>query len=152
MALAKRTLIFVIVGALVLIFGLGGGIYLGLKFFSQQEPVAAEQEVANPGPMMELGQFTANLADPETHIVKLKLTLELTSSKVNERLIDPGWGVRLKDEVLRTLKNQRYDSIRYAEGMEMLKQDLRTRLNAMLPKVDGKVAIHKVLIDEFLVQ
>ncbi len=152
MALAKRTLIFVIVGAVVLIFGLGGGIYLGLKFFSQSEPASEVKEVSDPGPMMDLGQFTANLADPETHIVKLKVTLELASNKVNERLVDPGWSVRLKDEVLRTLKNQRYDSIRYAEGMEMLKQDLRTRLNAMLPKVEGKVAVNRVLIDEFLVQ
>ena len=152
MALAKRTLVFAIVGVIVLVIGLGGGIYLGLKFLTPEQPVQVAAQVADPGPMVDMGQFTANLADPETHIVKLKINLELGSAKVSERLVDPGWTVRMKDEILKTLKNQRYDSIRYAEGMEMLKQDLLTRLNAILPKVEGKVAINKVLIDEFLVQ
>lgn len=152
MALARRTLIFAIVGTILLIAGVGGGIYLGLKFFSPDDPVSPISQVSDPGPMLELGQFTANLADPETHILRVKVTLELANLKVSERIADPGWVVRMKDEILRTLKDQRYDSVRYAEGMEMLKQDLRTRLNMMLPKVDGDAALGKVLFDEFLVQ
>lgn len=152
MALARRTLIFAIVSAVLLIAGIGGGLYLGLKFFSRNEPVSETPQVSDPGPMLDLGQFTANLSDPETHIIRLKITLELANPKVSERLVDPGWTVRMKDEILRSLKDQRYDSVRYAEGMETLKQDLRTRLNAMLPKVEGQTAISKVLFDEFLVQ
>lgn len=152
MALAKRALIFAIVGAVVLIVGVVGGGYIGMSYLSREKPVTGTQEVSNPGPMIDLGQFTANLADPEIHIVKLKVTLELADAVVLERLADPGWTVRMKDEVLQTLKNQRYDSIRYAEGMETLKQDLRSRLNATLPKVEGRAAVARVLLDEFLVQ
>lgn len=152
MALAKRVLVFAIIGAVVLIAGLGGGIYFGYRYLTPRQPAAGGETVPDPGPMMDMGQFTANLADPEIHIVKLRVTLELEGPKVSERLADPGWTVRMKDEILRTLKNQRYDNIRYAEGMEMLKQDLRSRLNAMLPKIDSKAALKGVLIDEFLVQ
>jgi len=152
MALAKRTLIFVIVSAVLLIVGVGGGIYLGLRLLSPDDPVTTVAEIADPGPMVDMGQFTANLADPETHIIRVKITLELTNAKFSERLVDPGWIVRIKDEILRVLKDQRYDDIRYAEGMETLKQDLRARLNAMLPKVEGNSALGRVLFDEFLVQ
>lgn len=153
MALAKKTLIFAIVGAVVLILGAGIGGYFGYQYLTQPEPVTEDPNaVSAPGPMLELGEFTANLADPETHIVRLTVTLELASIAVTEQLVDPGWVVRLKDEVLRTLKNQRYDSIRYAEGTETLKQELLTRLNTILPKVNGEAALAKVLVPAFLVQ
>jgi flagellar basal body-associated protein FliL len=58
----------------------------------------------------------------------------------------------MKDEILKTLKDQRYDNVRYAEGMEKLKQDLRARLNAILPRVDDSVAVNRVLFDEFMTQ
>lgn len=152
MALIKRVIVFVIIGAAVLAAGLAGGTYFGYQHFTSKGPKSDTVQIADPGPMMDMGQFTANLADPETHIVKLRVTLELSGAKVTERLADPGWTIRMKDEIMRALKNQRFDSIRYAEGMEMLKQDLRARLNAILPKIDGKGAISGVLIDEFLVQ
>lgn len=151
MAIAKKTLIIVIVGVLVLIVGLGGGAYVGMKLF-KGDPVTGEIQVPDPGPMLDLGQFTSTLADQDVHVVKLKATAELTSQKVVERLTDPGWLVMMKDEVMKTLKDQRYDNIRHAEGMEKLKQDLRTRLNAILPRVEGKVSVNKVLFDEYMVQ
>jgi flagellar basal body-associated protein FliL len=42
--------------------------------------------------------------------------------------------------------------VRYAEGMEKLKQDLKARLNSILPRVDDKTAVKRVLFDEFLTQ
>ncbi|MDR1472289.1 MAG: flagellar basal body-associated FliL family protein [Synergistaceae bacterium] len=151
MALAKRTLFIVIAGVAVLAVGVGGGLYVGLKFFRAEE-TSREVQVPDPGPMIDLGQFTSTLADPEIHVVKLKVTLELSGQNVVLKLADPGWTVKLKDETLRTLKDQRYDSIRYAEGMEKLKQDLKARLNAILPRVDGNAAIDRVLFDEFMAQ
>ena len=46
MALAKRTLVFAIVGVIVLVIGLGGGIYLGLKFLTPEQPVQVAAQVA----------------------------------------------------------------------------------------------------------
>lgn len=151
MALAKKTLIILIVGIVVLVVGIGGGAYVGLQFLSKPQPTA-EQTIPDPGPMLDLGQFTSSLADPEMHVVKVKIMAELTSQTVSERLVGPGWDVMMKDEIIKTLKDQRYDNIRYAEGMEKLKQDLRTRLNAILPRVEGKSAINRVLFDEYMVQ
>ena len=137
---------------LVLVVGLGGGLYAGLKYFSAPPDTTKEVEITDPGPMLELGQFTSTMADPEIHVVTAKVTVELENPDVLMRIADPGWSVMMKDEVLKTLKYQRYDNVRYAEGMEKLKQDLRSMLNAILPRVDGSVAVNRVLFDEFMTQ
>ena len=152
MALAKRTIITVVVGAIVLVVGIGGGVFVGLKYFSPPPETTREIDIPDPGPMVELGPFTSSMADPETHIVRVKVTVELASTVVLERLADPGWMVMMKDEVLKTLKDQRYDNVRYAEGMEKLKLDLKSRLNAILPRVEDELAVRKVLFDEFMAQ
>ncbi|MDR1944397.1 MAG: flagellar basal body-associated FliL family protein [Synergistaceae bacterium] len=153
MALARKTLIIAIAGVLVLVVGIVGGAYVGLRYFAKDSAPAADN-VPDPGPMMELGQFTSTLADPEVRIVRLNITVELASVKVFERLngSGAGWTVMMKDEVIKTLKDQRYDSIRFTEGMEKLKQDMKTRLNAILPREDNVAAINKVLFDEYMTQ
>lgn len=151
MALAKRTLIMAVVGVVVLVVGVVGGVYVGTNFFAKTQP-AVEETVPDPGPMVDLGQFTSTLSDPETHVIRLKITAELASAAVAARLTDPGWIVMMKDEIMKTLKDQRYNDVRFAEGMEKLKQDTRARLNAILPKVEGHSAISRVLFDEYMVQ
>jgi len=152
MALAKKTIIAVVVGILVLAVGIGGGLFLGLKYFSAPPEIIRETDIQDPGPMLELGQFTSTLADSETRIVRVNVTAELSSPLAMERLADPGWQVMMKDEILRTLKDQRFDNIRFAEGMEKLKLDLKSRLNAILPRVEDELAIRRVLFDEFMTQ
>jgi flagellar FliL protein len=150
MALAKRTLVMVVVVILVLVVGLGGGLFVGLKYFSSPPETTTEVQIPDPGPMLDLGQFTSTMADPEIHVVTAKVTVELEGPDVITRLADPGWGIMMKDEILKTLKDQRYDNVRYAEGMEKLKQDLKVRLNAILPRVGDKAAVRRVLFDEFM--
>ena len=152
MVFAKKTLIMVVVGVVVIGVGIGGGVYVGMKYFAPEPVVITEPEIPDPGPMVELGQFTATLADKDMHIVKLKVTVELSGPKASERLAAAGWTLKMKDEVMKTLKDQRYDSIRFVEGMEKLKQDLKTRLNAILPRVEGQASVNKVLFDEYMVQ
>ena len=152
MALAKRTIITVVVGAIVLVVGIGGGIYVGLKYFSSPPETTKDIGIPDPGPMFDLGQFSSTMADPEIHVVRAKVTVELTGPAVMERLADPGWTVMMKDEVLKTLKDQRYDNVRYAEGMEKLKLDLKSRLNEILPRVGEELAVRRVLFDEFMTQ
>ncbi|MDR3254604.1 MAG: flagellar basal body-associated FliL family protein [Synergistaceae bacterium] len=151
MALAKRTLIFVIIGVVVLAVGVAGGVYL-TRFLHGNESTAAQDIVLDPGPMIELGQFSSTLADQQMHIVRLKITVEISDIKVYERLNTPGWIVMMKDEIIKTLKDQRYDVIRFTEGMEKLKQDMKTRLNAILPRDNGVASIKKVLFDEYMTQ
>jgi flagellar FliL protein len=152
MALAKRTILTVVIGLAVLLIGIGGGVFVGLKYFSSPPEITKEAQIPDPGPMLDLGQFTSTMADPEIHVVKAKVTVELSGPNVVTRLTDPGWNVMMKDEILKTLKDQRYDNVRYAEGMEKLKQDLKARLNAILPRVDDNVAVNRVLFDEFMTQ
>ena len=152
MALAKRTIITVVLGVIVLILGIGGGLYAGLKYFSVSPETTRETDIPDPGPMLDLGQFTSTMADPEVRIVRVNVTVELSGRGVSERLADPGWTIMMKDEILKTLKDQRYDNVRYAEGMEKLKLDMRSRLNAILPRVGDELAIRRVLFDEFMTQ
>jgi flagellar FliL protein len=152
MALARKTLIIAIIGVIVLIVGVVGGVFVGLKFFSDDDSVMADQ-IQDPGPMLELGQFSSTLADQEIHVVRLKITLEFAGAQIFDRVnAGTGWVVTIKDEVIKTLKDQRYDSIRFTEGMEKLKQDLKTRLNAILPRENGEAAVKKVLFDEYMTQ
>jgi flagellar FliL protein len=152
MALVKRTVVTLIVGLIVLIVGIGGGLYAGLKYFSSPPEITKEVEIPPPGPMVDMGQFASTMADPETHVVRVKVTVELAGPDVALKLTDPGWIVLMKDEILKTLKDQRFENVRYAEGMEKLKQDLKSRLNAILPRVDDSPAVHRVLFDEFMTQ
>ncbi len=149
--MAKKTMILLIIGVLVLVLGIGGGVMIGLKFFKPANPDVS-QAVQPPGPMFPLGDFTVNLADPTPHVARLRITLELSSAKVPEKITDPGWLSLCKDEVIRTLKSFRFNDIRYPEGMTRAQQDLRARLNAILPTVEGDVAIRRVLFEEFMVQ
>jgi flagellar FliL protein len=146
-------MIIAIIGVVVLVVGIVGGVFMGLKYFGGNETVVADQ-VPDPGPMLDLGQFTSTLADPETHVVRLTIKIELASARAFERInaAETGWTVTMKDEVIKTLKDQRYDSIRFTTGMEKLKQDLKTRLNAILPRENGDAAISKVLFDEYMTQ
>jgi flagellar FliL protein len=147
--MSKKLIVFIVVGVVVLLLGIGGGVFVGLKFFGDDGKGGT---VDRPGPMMPLGDFTVNLADPDPHIVRFKMTLELSSPKVPEVLADPAWGTRMKNEVLMVVKDRRYTDLKRAEGLQALGQDLRARLNAALPRVEGKVPITRVLFEEFMLQ
>ena len=152
MALAKRTIIAVVVGAIVLAVGIGGGVLFGLKYLSPPSDTTIVTGIADPGPMMDLGQFTSTLADPELRVLRVRVMVELAGLDVSARLSDPSWEIVMKDEILQALKDQRFDNIRFTEGMEMLKLDLRSRLNAILPRVNDELAVRRVLFDEFMAQ
>ncbi|MDR1482352.1 MAG: flagellar basal body-associated FliL family protein [Synergistaceae bacterium] len=151
MAVVRRTLIVLVVVVVVLIVGVGGGIYVSTRLF-QPPPMQAEETVPDPGPMIELGQFTSTLADSQMHMLKLKITVELASPETAQRIANAGWIIMMKDEVIKTLKDQKYDLVRYTEGMEKLKRDMRDRFNSVLPRVGGNLAVRKVLFDEYLAQ
>lgn len=148
--MGKKVIVLIVVGLLVMVIGVGGGIMVGKKFFGSS--AQAEKEVLPPGPMMPLGDFTVNLADVAPHVARFKITVELSSEKVPQKISVPGWDSRIKNEIIMTVKDCRYNDLKSAEGMQTLAQNIRGRLNAILPKTDGQVAINRVLFEEFIVQ
>ncbi|MCX7828449.1 MAG: flagellar basal body-associated FliL family protein [Thermanaerothrix sp.] len=149
--MAKKAVIFVVVGVVVLLLGIGGGVMVGLKFFGPDKP---KEKLLPPGPTVSVGNFTINLADPEPHLIQLGVTLEMEDPDAAALLSDAGWMSRVKNEIILTVKDRRYDELKSSEGAQILAQDLRGRLNSLLPrtKKDDKVAVRQVLFDQFMLQ
>lgn len=147
----KRMIVLIVVGVVVLLAGVGGGIFVGLKFFSQPDVVPGSQGQP-PGPTVRLGEFTVNLADKEPHVLRTTITLEVTSQESLALVADPGWLSRMRNEVILVGKDRRYDDLRTAEGVLEFAQDVKRRLNALMPLVKGQPAVSRVLFDDLIVQ
>lgn len=149
--MAKKAVIFAVVGVVVLLLGIGGGVMVGLKFFGSGEP---KEKQLPPGPTVSIGSFTINLADPEPHLIQLGVTLEMEDQDAAALLGDPGWMSRVKNDIILAVKDRRYDELKSSEGAQILAQDLRGRLNSILPrtKKGDKVPVRQVLFDQFMLQ
>lgn len=149
----KRILIFVVVGVVALLLGVGGGIYVGVSFFGKPEPVAGTATaISAMGPVLALGDFTVNLSDKEPHIVKTKIAVEVISEKAAPTLGDPAWLARIRNEVVLVIKDRRLDDLRSAEGVMELAQDIKRRINAILPLVGGQPPVVRILFEDFISQ
>ncbi|MCF7935518.1 MAG: flagellar basal body-associated FliL family protein [Synergistales bacterium] len=147
----KRLLIFAVVGLLALILGVGGGIFMGMKFFGQPNDVGGQGGQA-PGPTVPLGEFTVNLADKEPHVARLTIVLEVTSPEAVELVSAEGWKSRLRHETILTVKNKRLNDMRSGEGVLELGHEIKHRLNALLPLVKQKPPVSRVLFENFILQ
>lgn len=144
----KKIALIAVVVLVVLAGGIGAGLLLGGRLGSDKGDVVAD----TPGPVVPVGEFTVNLADKDPRIARFSLTLEMTSVKATEALADPGWLTRIKNEIILTVKDRRFTALRSAEGLLELSQDLRTRLNALLPPLNGTPPVKRVLFTEFVLQ
>jgi flagellar FliL protein len=84
--------------------------------------------------------------------VRFKLILELNSPKALNLFSESGWQSRIKNEVILAMKDRFYDDLRTAEGILEASQDLTRRINAMMPLVDGRAPVKRVLFEEFMLQ
>ncbi|HOO64127.1 MAG TPA: flagellar basal body-associated FliL family protein [Synergistaceae bacterium] len=148
----KRLLIFILIALVALTLGIGGGLFVGMNFLAKPTPVNEGDRSFAPGPVVPLGGFTVNLADKEVHVLRAQVALELTSEKAGEEIAQPAWQSLLRNDVLLLLKDQRYDDLRSGEGMLELAQQIKRRLNALLPLVDKKPPVLRVLFEEFIIQ
>ncbi len=148
----KRILVFVIVGVVALLLGVGGGIYVGTSFFNKPESVGGSAMVAAMGPVVPVGAFTVNLSDKDPHIVKTTIAMEVLSEKGVVVLADPGWLVRVRNEIVLVIKDRRLDDLRSAEGVLELAQDIKRRVNAILPLTEGQPPVVRVLFEDFISQ
>lgn len=148
----KKILLITVVALIALIGGLGGGYFLGVRFGGDQNVTGVSKELERPGPIVDFGDFVINLADKDPKLVNFELALEASGVKAESVLTDGGWRSHIRNEVLLTVKDHIADDFRSAEGVMELSDDLKRRINAVLPSVDGKVVVRRVLFRKFVTQ
>ncbi len=149
----KKILLITLVALVALAGGLGGGYFLGLRFGGEKQSVTGvSRDMERPGPIVDFGDFVINLADKEPRLVNFEMALEASGPKAELVLTDGGWRSHIRNEVLLTVKDHIADDFRSAEGIMELSDNLKRRINAVLPSVDGKVVVRRVLFRKFVTQ
>ncbi len=151
----KKLLIFLLI--FLIIAGAGG--FAAYKFLlsgkqeENSEEKKAEQVVKEVnaveqlGIMYDLGTFVVNLADKDAdRYLKITIVLELESDQVRmevEKRLP-----QIKDAITTLLLTKTSEEIKTAEGMELLKEEIIKRVNAILP-LGG---VKNVYFTEFVIQ
>ena len=156
----SKLLIFGAVG-LVVLLGAGGAGYVFLAGADApaEEGQTAESTGSEDGTSPEGGEATAaadffsiepfvvNIGDGDRdRFLKLKIDLEVSGAEVSAEL-----GQRLpqiKDVMIGLLSSQSFADIRSLEGKDSLREELQTRLNAVV----RKGTVRQVFFTEFVVQ
>lgn len=133
--------------------GFGGGLMLGRTMSSGGGEAPKAREVSEPGPIVSIGEFTSNLAGAGRHVVSFTLSLELLNKpEVMAAVQNPGWLVRIRNEVLLLAKDKVYDDLTSAEGTLQFAGDIKRSLNAILPDIGGEAPITQVLFESLVLQ
>ncbi len=93
-----------------------------------------------------LPSFTIKLADTSSRYLKITITLETPSKKVEEELNESPY--RVKDSIIRVLRNTSAESLDDPKNTDALKQQLINEVNASIKS--GKVT--GIYFDEFILQ
>ncbi len=145
-----KVVIMIVGGAVIL--GLGGAFaFYKLLSHSNQEAAAPVQQAApaaahseSPkatpastaagaaGEIFDLDPFVVNLADPETHYLKITVKLELERSDVKDELTKRTPQVR--DAILILLTSKETSNVRTTQGKYQLRDEVMARVNAVLPR------------------
>ena len=150
----KKKLIILLV--LLLLIGGGGG-FAAYKFFlapkdkeekdKSEEIIKETQNVEQIGIMYDLGNFVVNLADKDAdRYLKINIVLEIENEQVKMELEKrlP----QIKDAITTLLITKTSEDLKTAEGMELLKEEIIKRVNALLP-LGG---VKNVYFTEFVIQ
>lgn len=129
----------------------------GVSFFVAQRLVTSklssgkEAQVVESGPIMDLGEFTINLADKdEVRFARFKVSLEVNSAKAVTELSKSEWNVRLRDTIILTVKDKKASDLSTSTGLLSLASEIKTNLNKIIPSDKAKVL--RVYFTEFVVQ
>jgi flagellar FliL protein len=155
--MSNKVLLIVIGVVLVLVIGMGGGLYLvwtklaslNTQISAPQKPDAAagksKPEVI--GPIFSLDTFIINLADPGgTRYLRVTMDLEIDGKPVEEELAKRLPQVR--DAILMIVPSKRFADISTAEGKTQLREELIGALNKVL--TSGKIL--RIYFKEFVIQ
>ncbi|MGD1974112.1 MAG: flagellar basal body-associated FliL family protein [Desulfobacterales bacterium] len=159
--MSNKILIILIGVVMVLMLGLGGGLFMmwnklsAMETRSQSAAENAEQgdqDASVPvekllGPVFSLDTFIVNLADEGgKRYLRMTIDLELDSeeleSEVKKRL------PQVRDSILTILPTKRFDDISSAKGKTELRDQMLERINGLV--VRGKVT--NIYFKEFVVQ
>jgi flagellar FliL protein len=147
----KRIFVFIIVGLVMFGAGFGGGLVLG-RSMATGDAAPDNRKVAEPGPIVPLGEFTSNLAGGGRHVISFTVSVEVLNAKAMELFASPGWLLRVKNEVLLIVKDKIYEDLTSAEGALQFSEEIRRALNAQLPEIQGEGPVVRVLFETFVLQ
>lgn len=141
----------------IIIITLAVIISAGVSFFVAQKIIASklgsgkETQVVESGPIMDLGEFTVNLADrDEVRFARFKVSLEVNSAKAVAELSKSEWNVRLRDTIILTVRDKKASDLSTAAGLLSLASEIKANLNKIVPP--DRVKILRVYFTEFVVQ
>lgn len=144
MKVLKGKALFLIIGAVLLI---GGGVagYLFVSGRGAEKAAAATKE--EPGVSIKVGEMTTNLADSGSRrFIQVDVELRVKDEKMAKTVEEEMAAV--KDAILQVLRATVYDDATGAGGMDRLRKEIRTRVNAAL----GHAEVKDIYFGKFIVQ
>jgi flagellar FliL protein len=155
--MSNKILIIIIGLVLVVMMGMGAGLFLmwnklgslNTAGASNEDQPAAQNSSDQPvmGPIFSLDTFIVNLADKGgNRYLRVTMDLELGDGLVAEELAQrlP----KIRDSILMVLPAKRFEDISSAEGKVLLRNEIIEKLNSFLAK--GQVS--NIYFKEFVVQ
>lgn len=150
----KRIVIFIIAGLVMFGVGFGGGLVMGRSMASidSASSINAGKKVAEPGPVVQIGEFTSNLAGSGRHVISFTVSLETLNAKAADMVSSAGWLLRIKNEILLIVKDKVYEDLTSAEGALQFSEEIKRSLNTQLPEIKGEAPVVRVLFETFVLQ
>jgi len=140
-----RKILLVIAGVLVVaILGyMGASKAWGFPIFGFMPSDHGESEAATNLSLINLGQFTTNLADPGRYI-KLSVEVEVFSEKAVELTARAS---EIKTDLYGLLRSRTFDQLSGEDGLRELQAEILSRIEERCPGV-----ARNVFFSEFIVQ
>jgi flagellar FliL protein len=137
----------VLIGAVLILAGAGGGGWYFLHHGKTAEAAPKEVEVLHT---VHLEGFTVNLADAEeNHFLRITLDLGLTHAvKAGKEGESDMPTARVRDAILTVLTAGKSDALVTQDGKAQLKKDILSALQQSVPEL----GVREVYFTEFLVQ
>ena len=150
----KKLILFIGIPAVVILIGLGAAFFLLMSggeektADSQSEGEAASEEGTGPVVFFDLPELLVNLntGTKKASYLKIKVALELPGLKSQERV--EAMLPRVLDNMQVYLRELRLEDLSGSAGVQRLKEELVTRVNAAIEPQK----INDVLFKEMLVQ
>lgn len=148
----SKTILFIILGAAILLLGVGG--YFAYTKFLAPKPPPVEHAPVNPadapesvGEIVTLDPFVVNLADPKgNRYLKMKISLELDTKEAADRA--QKGTPKLRDIVIMMLTSLSFEEVMTPEGKLRIRDELLERFN----RVTRPDKIKNIYFSEFVVQ
>ncbi len=155
--MSNKVLLIIIGVVLVLVIGMGGGLYLvwhklsalDAQLSPEPKPEAAEgkPKTETLGPIFSLDTFIVNLADPGgNRYLRVTMDLEVDGKPAEEELAKRLPQVR--DAILMIIPTKRFADISTGEGKSALREEMIGVLNKVL--ASGKIL--RIYFKEFVIQ